>query len=161
LRFKLKATNEIGSAISDDYLQVLLASVPSAPSAEVEEVYSKKDSLVVFMPIVSQNEGSTLTEYQLWADDGLQSQLEPIYTGLNRTVQITAVQGRSYRFCYRVRNALGWSDISPISIILAAEAPEQPKLKPTLIEVSLSQIRLGLNKDVSDNGATITDFVLY
>lgn len=71
LRFKLKAANEIGSTESDDYLQVLLASVPYAPSAAVEEVLSKKNSLVVFMPIVAQNQGSTLTEYQLWADDGL------------------------------------------------------------------------------------------
>lgn len=54
------------------------------------------------MPKVEDNSGSTLLQYELQADDGLQSDFETIYSGLNRTVDLVTTPGRTYRFRYRV-----------------------------------------------------------
>jgi hypothetical protein len=80
----------------------------------------------------------------LLSDDGAQSELAVIYTGLNRTVEIQAITGRNYRFQYRVANALGWSDLSSSVTILAAEAPSKPVERPELVSVDLTQITIRL-----------------
>jgi len=78
------------------------------------------------MPLVSDNAGSTLTHYELWVDDGLQGEIKAVYSGLNRTVELTTVIGRTYRFQYRVANVLGWSPLSEVVFILAATVPAKP-----------------------------------
>lgn len=64
------------------------------------------------MPEVTDNGGSTILLYDLQVDDGLQSEFLTAYEGLNRTVDITATPGRTYRFRYRVFNVKGWSTLS-------------------------------------------------
>lgn len=88
MKFKLRAENEIGSTLSDDYIEAMLISKPAAPSNTVQKVLSTKSSIVVEMPMAMNNGGSTLTNYELLADDGAQSELAVIYSGLNRTVEI-------------------------------------------------------------------------
>lgn len=135
LRFKLVARNEIGSSISEDYLQVQLAGKPNAPLTQVTKLISKVDRIVVQMPLIVDNAGSVLSSYELQADDGLQSEFCTIYTGLNRTVGLETIVGRTYRFKYRVKNSIGWSDFSDVTYILAAEAPSKPCSKPELFSV--------------------------
>jgi hypothetical protein len=40
------------------------------------------------MPIVTEDQGSTLLAYELFTDDGLQGAFESYYVGLNRTVDV-------------------------------------------------------------------------
>lgn len=63
LRFKLKATNEIGSTISEDYLQILLAGIPAKPTDVVSKVSSDIHQIIVLMPLASDNGGTTLQAY--------------------------------------------------------------------------------------------------
>jgi hypothetical protein len=113
--------------------------------------------IIVEMPLVTNNAGSTLTSYQLYKDDGFQSDLQIAYTGLNRTVEIKpTVTGRTYRFMYRVANMLGWSEFSQVMSILSAEAPSKPTTKPELISLDLSQITIRLGMCENSNGDLIS-----
>jgi hypothetical protein len=58
-------------------------------------------------------------------------------------------------------NVLGWSDYSEITSILAAAAPSKPCTKPELVSVDATQITLELAECALNNGALITDFVLF
>jgi hypothetical protein len=42
------------------------------------------------------------------------------------TIQTGLIKGRQHRFRYRVRNAIGWSDFSDNSFVLAASKPAKP-----------------------------------
>ena len=53
----------------------------------------------------------------------------------------------------------GWSEFSPMSFILTASVPSAPA-KPTFIETTYNSIRVGLQASESDNGASITHYVL-
>jgi hypothetical protein len=50
------------------------------------KVLSDTTRIAVEMPEVVENGGSTLLNYELQADDGIQGDLETVYQGLNRTV---------------------------------------------------------------------------
>jgi hypothetical protein len=135
LKFKLEATNELGTTMSDDYLEVLLAGIPPKPPTNVGKLFSNKEFIAVEMPEVTDNGGSTLNQYELETDDGLQSQFSSFYVGLNRTVEVPVTLGRTYRFRYRVNNVIGWSDYSDVTYILAAYVPDKPIGAPLLVSV--------------------------
>jgi hypothetical protein len=86
------------------------------------------------MPVVVADGGSTITSYHLMMDDGMNGPFRSIVGGdsqvanLNRELTITdsIVKGRTYRFMYRVRNQIGWSDFSITTYILAASPPSKP-----------------------------------
>lgn len=48
----------------------MLINRPDAPSNTVQKISSTKSSIVVEMPMAMNNGGSTLTNYELLADDG-------------------------------------------------------------------------------------------
>lgn len=50
------------------------------------------------MPTALDNGGSTIMLYELFADNGLQGQMQSIYQGLNLTVALDTVIGRTYKF---------------------------------------------------------------
>lgn len=91
LRFKLQATNEIGATISEDYLQILLAGVPPKPQSSATKVSSGFADIVVEMPLVTADGGTTLDAYSLEVDDGIQGPYSDYYTGLNRTVTVGTI----------------------------------------------------------------------
>lgn len=161
IRFKLKATNELGSTTSDSYLEVLLTGKPTAPSTSITKVLSTADLLVVEMPQISTAAGSLIQAYELQIDDGLQGDLVTVYVGLNRTVTLPTNLGLTYRLRYRVQNTLGWSDFSQITYLLAAWSPNKPSVKPQLVSVDATHITISLTSCGISNGALITDYVLY
>jgi hypothetical protein len=108
----------------------LLADVPTTPVTPVQKVLSDKEKIVVLMPIVADNAGSTLLSYDLHADDGLQGPMLTYYVGLNRTVEVETELARTYRFRYRVSNIKGWSEFSEVTYILAAYVPDKPHTAP-------------------------------
>ena len=96
---------------------------------------SSLSQIVVEMPISLDDAGSTLIAYELQADNGIQGAFIAVYSGLNRTVELETIVGRTYRFRHRVLNSFGWSEFSQTKYILAAEAPSKPCSKPLLISV--------------------------
>jgi len=112
LRFKLKATNELGSKVSDSFLEVLLSGIPSAPSDPIQKIRSTGEYLIVEMPKITTAAGSLIQAYELQIDNGLQGELETAYVGLNRTVTLPSSLGLTYRLRFRVQNSLGWSEFS-------------------------------------------------
>ena len=113
------------------------------------------------MPVAQDNGGSTLQAYDLEVDDGLQGILLSQYVGLNRTVEVNTVLGRTYRFRYRVSNILGWSGFSNTTYILAAYVPEKPCEKPQLLSVNASSIIIQLSPCGESNGDLVTNYVIY
>lgn len=67
---------------------MLLAGIPEAPPTPVVKLASDKQKITVSMPIVTNNAGSTLLQYDLHTDDGLQGEMATYYVGLNRTVDV-------------------------------------------------------------------------
>jgi hypothetical protein len=86
------------------------------------------------MPAVTADGGSTVTSYHLMMDDGMNGAFRSVVgddnqvANLNRQLTITdgIVKGRTYRFKYRVKNQIGWSDFSTTTYILAASPPSKP-----------------------------------
>ena len=113
------------------------------------------------MPLVTDNAGSTLLQYQLEVDDGLQGPLKVYYTGLNLTVDVSTTIGRTYRFRYRVANILGWSEFSDLTYILSSYVPTKPRDKPSLVSVDQSQITLLLSPCAESNGDLAFQYLIY
>ena len=65
MEFKLQATNDMGSTVSEDYLNVVVADIPPTPTTLVTRVSTTVDSIVVQIPLVTLNGGITLTSYEL------------------------------------------------------------------------------------------------
>ena len=71
--------------------------------------------------------------YELSMDDGaggdflaLTAKNGSEYLKLTYTAFEGIVEGVTYRFRYRSRNAVGWSDFSPVGYIKAAAKPDKP-----------------------------------
>jgi hypothetical protein len=67
--------------------------------------------------------------------------------------------GVTYGFRYRVRNTYGWSDFSPITYILAADAPMTPN-KPQFLSATDNSISIKMFAAYDDNGAFVTSYIL-
>ena len=55
----------MGSTVSEDYLNVVVADIPPTPTNLVTRVSTTVDSIVVQIPLVTLNGGITLTSYEL------------------------------------------------------------------------------------------------
>jgi hypothetical protein len=55
----------MGSTVSEDYLNVVVADIPPTPTTLVTRVSTTVDSIVVQIPLVTLNGGITLTSYEL------------------------------------------------------------------------------------------------
>jgi hypothetical protein len=62
---------------------------------------------------------------------------------------------------YRVMNAIGWSDFTLQTYILAADVPAKPPSAPMLISVDASQITIQITPYTESNGAPIQSYELY
>lgn len=73
IRYKLEATNEIGSTISNGFLTAILAGIPPKPSSGPlnDDTQTSSSVLSVILPVVSDNGGSDIISYNLIMDDGL------------------------------------------------------------------------------------------
>lgn len=115
----------------------MIADVPQLTTQEVLKLETGSSFITVEMQLWTLNSGSTLIAYELWRDDGRQGELVLIYSGLERVQRVTQgiVEGRTYRFMYRVRNDKGLSEFSKQTYILAASAPAKPLKAPALVSV--------------------------
>ena len=72
LRFKLRASNEIGSTLSASYLSVLMARTPGKPSELLQLIQTTSELIKVQIPLITDDGGSTILAFELVMDDGLQ-----------------------------------------------------------------------------------------
>lgn len=68
-------------------------------------------------------------------------------------------KGTSYKFRFRARNEIGWSDYSAETVIIAASAPSQPS-KPTFVSATATSITLNFDTNVDNGGSPITLYTL-
>lgn len=86
----------------------------------------------VSLPKIEDNGGSVIVSYHLMMDDGINGEFYTIMgldvNSLLRQFTITQgiIKGRTYRFKYRVKNNVGWTEFSPVTYILAASVPIKP-----------------------------------
>jgi len=127
-RYMLRATNHIGSTLSlVGY--ALFASVPSAPVAgpSSDASITNKERIAATWSAIpaSSNGGSEILGYQLEQDDGAGGDFVVLtgegvagaedYLKLSYTAYAGIVEGVTYRFRYRGKNAAGWGPYSPIT----------------------------------------------
>lgn len=85
---------------------------------------------------------------------------EPFSMQLKYVITAKLERGKIYRLQYRVRNAIGWSDFSPILYALAAGVPSRPAA-PTIVAATGSSITLKLYESANDGGSKVQLYELW
>jgi large repetitive protein len=169
--FKLKTTNAIGT-IESTTISVILAAVPNTPT--VAPTQSKaaagKTQIGVKLTAVDEsigadeNGGSQILGYQIHRDNGLGGSFSALYNNTNvlatSYLDTGLVNGRTYRYKYRVRNINGWSDFSPIGYLVAASKPGKPSI-PTLVDVNSSIFTIRLLSPSDTGGSKIFRYEIF
>ena len=175
-RIKVKVYNIAGREADSTVVSLVLASVPvmttTGPQNNVVITSSNRIGVSYGVTDPVNNGGTLILSYALEIDDGLNGDFRKTigYTSnsvaTSATITTGIVEGREYRLRYRVKNAVGWSDFSPISFILAADIPGTP-LKPTFDRFETSAdatpvhtLYITIHPSVSNGGSPITKYVL-
>ena len=90
----------------------------------------------------------TILSYSIDVDDGKGGDIFSIFGEYSDTLSTVAnlfnvVKGRVYRTRYRVKNAVGWSEYSPMGYLRSADVPSAPPA-PTTVSASASEIALAM-----------------
>lgn len=99
-------------------------------------------------------------------DDGEGGDFKPVvgyssvYLLQNFAVSDRIEKGTVYRLRYRVRNAIGWSEYSPIAYIQAATKPVAPD-QPKYVSSTSTSITLTIPPSIDDNGSPIIKYKLF
>ena len=145
-RFRMRATNEIGS-IESSISNQLLAGVPVKPSSPPlsDATQTGPSTVSVTWTPVADTGGSDIVTYSLEIDDGIGgdfiSLFDTNYLKLEYTYNVGIIKGRNYRVRYRARNSIGWSEYSDIRYVLAAKVPLAPP-QPMMISTDATSINL-------------------
>jgi hypothetical protein len=173
-KYQLKAINSIGST-SSLVGQALFATIPDAPVAGPvsDASVTNKQRIKVTWAVITgaANGASEILSYELSMDDGAGGDFVALtanngteYLKLTYTVferlNIKIVEGVTYRFQYRSRNAVGWSNYSPVSYITAAAKPDRPPA-PQLQTATAAGLTLILSPTAEDGGSPITGYKIF
>lgn len=164
--FKIEAVTTGGSVTSSS-VEYVLADVPDDPTVApaTDAVVTSKSKVKVDISVVAGDGGSPITSYSLEMDDGEGGDFNVLYGESSNSLSTTyttsdITKGLTYRFRYRVRNAVGWSGYSPTGYIQAASKPEAPPA-PTFVSATDSAIDMSLCDSADDGGAVVTLYKLY
>jgi hypothetical protein len=109
---------------------IILGGVPDKPStAPTRNTETSEHVVAVNIVTVSEDNGSTITSYNIEVDDGLGGDFVELqgqtFKSMLMTGKVsTGVQrGLRYRFRYRAMNEVGFGQFSDITYILAASKP--------------------------------------
>lgn len=153
-RYQLEAITVEGSVLSE-IVGYALAGVPVDPTSapESDDSYTSSNRIRVtidenFYNDVADNYGSSaILSYSIEMDDGMGGPFKALYgntvDSLSTSHQINSgiVEGRTYRFRWRAKNSVGWTNYSPIGYILAADVPDAPQA-PVFDNADETQITL-------------------
>ena len=76
------------------------------------------------------------------------------------TITEGIIKGHTYRFMYRVKNQIGWTDWSTVTYILAASVPDKPPAAK-IITSSDSSLYLRVFEPTDNGGSIVTKYSLY
>lgn len=167
--FKLEVTTEGGTTQSAE-VGFTLASIPtlvsdSAPTSDTS--VTSHLTVKVDAKAVDYNGGSDILSYSMEYNDGNSSDFSVLYGVEVDTLLLSytldkVVAGKTYRFRYRSRNAVGWSAYSKVGYITAMSAPSAPS-PPQFVQYqeSTNNIELSINFSTENNGGVITSHELY
>lgn len=174
-RFRIKVTayNIGGRSVDSGIVSSVLASVPDTPTVKPQNdaTVTGASKIKVTYGITSPpgNGGSPILSYALEMDDGRNGDFKKLVgftsNSLLTTYTITSgiQKGYEYRLRYRVKNAVGWSGYSPISFIIAANAPDTPP-KPTFNKFEavsgIDTLFITLHPSLGSGGSPITGYRL-
>ena len=145
-----------------DVAHALLASVPGLP-ADVpvsDPSVTSSDALrVTFaLPDAPDDGGSPILSYELQMDSGDGGDFISIhgFSPYSMATHYTATQnvskGRTHRFRYRAKNAVGWGPFSAEASVLAASRPSRPE-PPAFSSFSAGTLTVTITPS-ADNGGT-------
>ena len=166
--FRVKAKNAVGDgSYSDDSLTIISAEVPSVPSDLT--LVSHTETKLVLSWTQAEDGGSTIREYQIYSDRGIQSysMLTPTIDNPSvHTYTITQathgiVTGTQYAFKVLARNDVGNSEFSTELVqVMPAVLPTKP-LSLVLISSTSSTIHFSWSEPSYNGGTPISDYQIY
>jgi hypothetical protein len=170
---KVEAVN-IAGRLSSSTLAVVLADAPAGPASGpgYDQTLSDQTRIQFTLDAVDSTDssatgGSEILSYSLEVDDGAGGNFAALY-GLNSDSLSTMylhlrddMRGLVIRARYRVKNAVGWSQYSPISYTRAAERPSAPPTAPAPAGATSTTISLVLTRSEDNGGSVITSHQLW
>ena len=166
--FKVAAYNSNGIVYSESS-GFTLGEKPETPLNAPTSIASLTSStrIAISVDTITVDPSTTpdILSYNIDIDDGQGGNFYSIFGDLADSLSTTAnvfdaVKGRVYRVRYRVRNAVGWSDYSPINYLRAADVPTAPPA-PVTVSATASEIVLALQPTIERGGAQITSYELW
>mmetsp|Transcript_23478 Transcript_23478/g.36172 ORF Transcript_23478/g.36172 Transcript_23478/m.36172 type:complete len:316 (-) Transcript_23478:2014-2961(-) len=166
-RFKTQTENAIGSSEFSDIAYIAFGDVPGAPGTPTRESSTRTSITISWTAPTTTSDDIEITGYVLNADDGINKDLSPIYTGLNRPeiLEYTAgglTTGLPYLFSVQAINKNGYSSHSTNAIIYPCVAP--PTLAtPTYVssDQTAKTITVEWTKPTDNGGCSLLGFRLY
>jgi titin len=169
-RVKVTAYNVGGREADSGVVALVLASIPDTPTVgpQNDATITSSNRIRVTYGVTSppDNGGSPILSYALEIDDGKGGSFQKLIGSTSNsfltayTISTGIEKGLEYRLRYRVKNAIGWSGYSPISFILAANAPDAPP-KPTFSSFDTSTLYLNIQPSKDNGGSPILFYHLY
>jgi hypothetical protein len=141
--YKIRATNRMGY-VESTTVSFLFAVEASTPSTGPQIIsYSSSNITVRYSQALSSNGGTPLISYNLQYKGAFTDNSYIDLSGSNSTVDTllteytvnSTLKGETYTFRYRVKNSRGWSQFSPETTVIAADAPTQPLSAPRLTAI--------------------------
>jgi hypothetical protein len=164
--FKLQAININGSTYSEP-VGFVFADLPETPTfAPTSDLsVSSESQLRIDIQVVAGDGGSPILSYSLEVDDGAGEEFRVLFGTISDTLSTSftlknVTRGRVYRARYRVRNAIGFSDYSPIGYLLAASKPSAPPA-PIFVAATSSTISIKLGPSLDNHGSVISAYELW
>ena len=165
--FKVVAYNPNGEVFSES-AGFTVGKLPPTPANAPESIASLTSSTMLAISVETiavDAETPVITSYSIEVDDGLGGELVSIYGTLSASLSTTynvytVTKGRIYRVRYRVQNAIGWSDYSPIGYLRVADVPVAPP-PAIIVSTSATQIALALRPTEENGGAEIIGYELW
>ena len=165
--FQLKVFT-LGGSTTSDTIGFPLASLPTSPSSGpiVDLSVSSNYAIKVDVPAISTSGGLPITSYSIEVDDGAGGSFYVLYGILTDSLSTTYTistdirEGQTYRFRYRLKNEVGWSDYSLVTYAKAMAVSEIPPA-PEYVSSSDTSITLLINFCSNLNGAIVDYYELY
>lgn len=126
---------------------------------------TNESKIKVMWTAPSDNGGAPIESYGVEIDDGAGGDFHVLvgdvkdYLTFEYTVSEGITRATNYRFRYRSRNHIGWSDYSDIVYILSAKRPEKPP-RPAMVETDSTSITLALQQTTDDGGSPVIGYQL-
>lgn len=164
-RIYVKAFNSDGSTDSQ-IATITLGDVPNPPSVAPLKQQQLSTTSAISVQITDLPEADTrglpVLSYCLEIDRVLDNIYTEINGCSNTSMALThlikgLVQGATYGFRYRARNAYGWGGYSQTALLKVATEPGKPMNKPSFVSATDSSLTIELDLEaVRSNGEAVT-----